>query len=119
MPEPLSPEMLEHFGNSMTNLASTLNFNMTPTSKSKRMEKTVFAGEGLPEEFFQEFDAYVRERGHAMLSEVDDWLAALARRPMRNPEARVVTGISLYHFVAPADARLALKQHVIQSESGT
>ena len=68
----------------------------------------------MPEEFFPEFEAYVRERGHAMLSEVDDWLAAIARRPTQNPKARIATGISVYHFVAPADARIALSQHVIQ-----
>jgi Family of unknown function (DUF6502) len=119
MPEPLSPEMLEHFGRSMTNLASTLHFNMTPNSKSKRLERSVSLGEGLPEEFFDEFDAYVRERGHAMLSEIDDWLASVARRPIRNPKARVATGISVYHFVAPGDAQLALNEHVIQDETGT
>jgi len=118
MPEPLSPEMLEHFGRSMANLASTLHFNMTPNSKAKRLERSVSLGEGLPEEFFEEFDAYVRERGHAMLSEVDDWLAAVARRPIQDPKARIATGISVYHFVAPADARLALNEHVIQDESG-
>jgi hypothetical protein len=117
MPEPLSPEMLEHFGSSMTNLASTLHFNMTPNSTSKRLERSVFLGEGLPEEFYDEFDAYVRERGHAMLSDVDDWLAAIGRRPTRNPDARIFTGISVYHFVAPPDARLALNKHVIQGES--
>jgi len=114
MPEPLSPAMLEHFGTSMTNLASTLHFNMTPNSRAKRIERSVSLGEGLPEEFFPEFETYVRERGHAMLSEVDDWLAAIARRPTQNPKARVATGISVYHFVAPADARIALSQHVIQ-----
>ena len=119
MPEPLSPAMLEHFGSSMTNPAATLHFNMTPNSTAKRLERSVFLGEGLPEEFFDEFDAYVRERGHAMLSDVDDWLAAIARRPTRNPDARILTGISVYHFVAPPDARMVLNKHVIQSESGT
>jgi len=118
MPEPLSPEMLEHFGRSMANLASTLHFNMTPNSKSKRLERSVSLGEGLPEEFFEEFDAYVRERGHAMLSEVDDWLAAVARRAIQHPKARIATGISVYHFIAPTDARLVLSEHVIQDESG-
>lgn len=118
MPEALSPEMLEHFGRSMANLASTLHFNMTPNAKSKRLERSVSLGEGLPEEFYEEFDSYVRERGHAMLAEVDDWLAAVTRRPVQNPKARIATGISVYHFVAPTDARFDLKEHVIQDESG-
>jgi hypothetical protein len=117
MPEPLSPEMLEHFGKTMTNLASTLHFNMTPNSTAKRLERSVFPGEGLAEELFQEFDAYVRERAHVMLSDVDDWLAAAARRPITNAKARVATGVSIYHYVAPADARIILNDHVTPSES--
>jgi hypothetical protein len=53
-----------------------------------------------------------------MLSEVDDWLAAVARRPIQHPKARIATGISVYHFIAPTDARLVLSEHVIQDESG-
>ena len=117
MPEPLSPEMLEHFGKSMTNLASTLHFNMTPNSTSKRLERSVFPAEGLAEELFQEFDAYVRERSHVMLSDVDDWLAAAARRQIKNPKARIATGVSIYHYVAPADARILPEEYVIPSES--
>lgn len=117
MPEPLSPEMLEHFGKSMTNLASTLHFNMTPNSTAKRLERSVFPGEGLAEELFQEFDAYVRERAHAMLSDIDDWLAAAARRPIKDPKTRIATGVSVYHYVAPTDARIIPEEHVIPSES--
>jgi hypothetical protein len=117
MQKPLSPEVLEHFGKSMTNLASTIHFNMTPNSSTKRLERSVFPGEGLAEELFQEFDAYVRERAHAMLSEVDDWLASAARRPTKHPEARIATGVSVYHYVAPPDARLSLSNHVILGES--
>lgn len=119
MPEPLSAEMLEHFGIAMTNLASTLHFNMTPNSPTKRLERSVFPGEGLPEEFALEFDAYVRERSHAMLSEVDDWLADLARRPLKNPEARIETGVSVFQYVAPSDARMILTKHVISDRPGT
>lgn len=117
MPEPLSPEMLEHFGKSMTNLASTLHLNMTPNSTSKRLERSVFPAEGIAEELFQDFDAYVRERAHAMLSEIDDWLADAARRPTKNPEARIATGVSVYHYVAPVDARIILSKHVIPDET--
>jgi hypothetical protein len=119
MPEPLSAEMLEHFGIAMTNLASTLHFNMTPNSPTKRLERSVFPGEGLPEEFAQEFDAYVRERSHAMLSEVDDWLADLARRPLKNPTARIETGVSVFQYVAPSDARIILNKHVISDSPST
>lgn len=119
MPEPLSAEMLEHFGITMTNLASTLNFNMTPDSRAKRLERSVFPDGGLPEELFKEFDAYVRERAHAMLSEVDDWLADAARKPIKNPEARVGTGVSVYQYVAAPEPRIILNKHVIPTNPRT
>lgn len=117
MPEPLSPEMLEHFGSSMANLASTLHFNMTPNSRAKRIERSVFQGGGLPEEFFPEFDTFVRERARAMLSEIDDWLADVSRRPVSNPNLRVAAGVSVFQYIAPSDARIVLNKHVILDES--
>ena len=51
MPEPLSPEMMEHFGMTMTNLASTLDFNMTPDSRAKRLERSVFPDGGFPKSY--------------------------------------------------------------------
>jgi hypothetical protein len=117
MPVPLRAEMLEHFGSAMTNLASTLHYNMDPNSPGKRLERSVFPDGGLPEEFLEEFTEYVRERGRAMLSEVDDWLADLARRSVKNPGTRVPTGVSVYHYVAPAEAQIILNKQVIQADS--
>jgi len=117
MPEPLSAEMLEHFGITMTNLASTLHFNMTPNSKAKRLERSVFPDDGLPEELFQEFDAYVRERAHAWLSEVDDWIADASRRPIKNPSSRVSTGVSVYHYVATPEPRIIINKHIALGDS--
>jgi hypothetical protein len=116
MPEPLSPEMLEHFGSAMTNLASTLDFNMTPTQKSKRLERSVFPDDGLPEELHAEFDQFVRERAQELISDVDDWLAAATRRPIKNPTLRINTGVSVFRYVTPTDQRIELEKHVI-SES--
>lgn len=119
VPEPLSAEMLEHFGTSMTNLASTLQFNMEPNSTPKRIERSVFPDGGLPAEYVGEFESYVRERTHAMLSEVDDWLADMARRPARDPESRVATGVSVFQYVASGDAAVNLSRHVIPRDPKT
>lgn len=113
MPEPLSPAVLEYFGSAMTNLASTLNFNMTPDQKEKRLEKTVFPDDGLPEELIGEFDQFIRERTAELISDVDDWLAAAARRPIANPSQRVVTGLSMFHYVTKPESRIELDKHVI------
>jgi hypothetical protein len=116
MPEPLSSAMLEHFGSAMTNLASTLNFNMTPEQKAKRLEKTVFPDDGLPEELMPEFEAFVRERAKELISDVDDWLAAAARRPIKNGSQRSSTGVHIFHFVAKTEQRIDLAKDVV-SES--
>ncbi len=113
MPEPLSPEMLEHFGSAMTNLASTLNFNMTPSQTSKRLERSVFPDDGLPDELREEFDQFVRDRAQELISDVDDWLAAAARRTIKNPSHRFNTGVSVFQYVTPTDQRIDLKKHVI------
>lgn len=112
MPEPLSAEMLEHFGSAMTNLASTLNFNMTPSQTSKRLERSVFPDDGLPDELREEFDQFVRDRAQELISDVDDWLAAAARRPIQNPTKRTNTGVSVFQYVAPADQQIELEKHV-------
>lgn len=113
MPEPLSSAMLEHFGSAMTNLASTLDYNMTPDQKSKRLEQTVFPDDGLPEELMPEFDAFVRERAKELISDVDDWLAAAARRPIKNPSQRAGTGVHIFHFVAKSEQRIEVTKHVV------
>jgi hypothetical protein len=112
MPEPLSAEMLEHFGSAMTNLASTLNFNMTPSQKSKRLERSVFPDDGLPDELREEFDQFVRDRAQELISDVDDWLAAAARRPIKSPSNRTNTGVSVFQYVTPSDQRIELEKHV-------
>jgi len=112
MPEPLSTAMLEHFGGAMTNLASTLDFNMTPAQKSKRFEQSVFPDDGLPDELLAEFDQFVRERAKELISDVDDWLADAARRPIQNPTQRTNTGVSVFQFVKPSDQRIDLEKLV-------
>jgi hypothetical protein len=112
MPEPLSAEMLEHFGSAMTNLASTLDFNMTPSQKSKRLERSVFPDDGLPDELREEFDQFVRDRAQELISDVDDWLAAAARRPIKSPTNRTNTGVSVFQYVTPTDQRIELEKHV-------
>jgi hypothetical protein len=115
-PEPMSAEMLEHFGSAMKNLASTLDFNMTPSQPVKRIERSVFPDDGLPNELLEEYDAFVRERGQQLISDVDDWLAAADRRPIENSSARTKVGVSVYQYVVPAEHRIDLKAQVISDQ---
>jgi hypothetical protein len=112
-PEPMSAEMLEHFGTAMRNLASTLNYNMTPAQKSKRLERSVFPDDGLPNELLEEYDAFVRERAQQLISDVDDWLAAAARRPIHDPANRTNLGVSVYQYVVPTEQKIDLRTQVV------
>jgi hypothetical protein len=115
-PEPMSPEMLEHFGTTMRNLASTLDHNMTPAQPHKRVERSVFPDDGLPNELVDEFNAFVRERAQQLISDVDDWLAAAARRPATDMSNRTNLGVSVYQYVVPAERKLDLSKQVISGQ---
>ena len=100
----------------MRNLASTLNYNMTPAQKSKRLERSVFPDDGLPNELLEEYDAYVRERAQQLISDVDDWLAAAARRPIQDPSNRTNLGVSVYQYVVPTEQKIELQKQVISGQ---
>ena len=112
-PEPMSPEMLEHFGTTMRNLASTLDHNMTPSQVSKRFERSVFPDDGLPSELLEEYNEYVKGRAQQLISDVDDWLAAAARRPVTDNGSRINLGVSVYQYVAPTDQAVDLSKYVV------
>ena len=112
-PEPMSAEMLEHFGTAMRNLASTLEFNLTPGRREKRIERTVFPDGGLPNEFVDEYNAFIRERAQQLISDIDDWLAAAARRPIGTTVQRANVGVSVFEYVAPPEQRIDLSSQVI------
>jgi Family of unknown function (DUF6502) len=111
-PEPMSPEMLEHFGKTMRNLASTLDFNMTPSQSHKRIERSVFPDDGLPDELIKDYDSFVRERAQQLISDVDDWLAEAARRPVKDSKNRTQLGVSVYQYVVPGERSIQLSEHV-------
>jgi hypothetical protein len=114
-PEPMSAEMLEHFGTSVRNLAATLEHNLTPGQKEKRIERTVFPDGGLPDELIDEYNAFVRERAQQLISDIDDWLAAAARRPISESAQRTNLGVSVFQYVTPAEQRIDLSSQIISS----
>lgn len=101
VPEAFSAPMLEHFGSTLANLASTLEFNITSDNDAKRLERTVFPDRGLPEATLPRFDAFIRERVGKLMEEVDDWLGDLSKN---EPESLtgpnpVDTGLTIFHYV--------------------
>jgi hypothetical protein len=74
MPEPMSPQQIEYFGNTLTRLAQTLEFNMDPKNTNKRLERFVLADRGLPADVLPTFESYARERATEFLLDLDNWL---------------------------------------------
>jgi Family of unknown function (DUF6502) len=101
VPEPMSPVMIEHIGNSLSNLALTIQNNMETSGVPKRLERSVWADNGLEPEALPEFDRYARERVQQLISDLDDWLA---KHKPTDPERKdlVATGISIFHYVIAA-----------------
>jgi len=62
----------------------------------------------LPDELRAEFDQFVRDRAQELISDVDDWLAAAARRTIQNPSQRTNTGVSVFQYVTPQTSELIL-----------
>ena len=77
------------------------------------MNRVVFPDDGLPEELLGEFDVFVRERARELISEVDDWLAAAARRSVNKSANHVVTGLSIFHYVSKPEKKIELEKDVV------
>jgi hypothetical protein len=112
-PQPMSAEMLEQFGSAIRNLASTIDHNMSPAQSTKRIERSVFPDDGLPNELVDEYDTFVRERAAQLISDIDDWLAGAARRRLTDPSNRTKLGVSVYQYVVPVEQPIDMANQVV------
>jgi hypothetical protein len=95
----MSPQALDYFGRTMTNLASTLAHNYGTPGAPPRLERSVVADGGLPEYALPEFEALLRGKVQKLLVDIDDWLSA--NRPhWVEPGKMVSTGLTVFHYVA-------------------
>lgn len=108
MPENMSPVMLEHFGNTLSNLARTLQFNMDDVDTQKRLERTVFADNGLTPESLPQFEKFARARVQQLIADIDDWLANNGDAGL-DPRRRVQTGISIFHYANAPELAASLQ----------
>lgn len=109
--EEWSPAQLELFGNSLTRLASTLQFNIDARNTNKRLERTVIADKGLPVELIPEFEAHMRERVQALLVDLDNWITPRTETP--GPKSAVL-GLSVFQFSdPPADEGKNTLRHLV------
>jgi hypothetical protein len=101
MPEPMSPQQIEYFGNTLTRLAKTLEFNMNPRHSEKRLERFVIADRGLPAEVLPQFASYARDRTSEFLLDLDNWLTPYSKSEDGDPSARIPTGVNVFLYVDP------------------
>jgi hypothetical protein len=109
MPEPMSPQQVEYFGNTLTRLAQTLEFNMNPHNPEKRLERFVVADRGLPLDVLPKFESYARERTSEFLLDLDDWLTPYSKAEDTDLSSRIATGLNVFLYVdsAPEGRSLA------------
>lgn len=111
--EEMSPAQLEFFGNALTRLADTVQFNMDPKNNQKRLEQSVISDHGLPKDVVPVFEKYVRERVMELLIEVDNWLSPYSTKkgPHDEPPERI--GIAVFQFVDRLPDRQPMKEKVV------
>lgn len=102
MPEPMSPQQLEYFGNTLTRLAKTLEFNMNPRNLEKRLERFVVADRGLPPDVLPKFESYARERTNQFLLDLDNWLTPYSKAEDAGLSPRIATGLNVFLYVDSA-----------------
>jgi len=94
----MSPQALEYFGRTMTNLANTLAHNYGGSGAPPRLQRSVVADGGLPEYALPEFEALLKEKVQKLLVDVDDWLSA-NRTHWVEPAKMVSTGLTVFHYI--------------------
>jgi hypothetical protein len=97
--EEMSPAQLEFFGNALTRLADTLQFNMDPRNASKRLEQSVISDRGLPKNVLPVFEKYVRERVTELLVEIDNWLSPYSANDLEPTEQPERVGLAVFQFL--------------------
>lgn len=102
-PEFLSPHRIEDFGDTLTHLADTLEYNINiADTESKRLERFVFADKGISRDLLPSFEAHARARTLQFMADLDDWLAHSNSEDSNRSSPRVQTGVNVFLYVEPA-----------------
>jgi hypothetical protein len=105
LPDIMTPQALEYFGRTITDLANTIEFNMKTDGEGKRLQRSVVADGGLPDYALPEFEALLKEKVQKLLLDIDDWLSNNKVHWVQ-PGRTVQTGLTAFHYVTePYDAR--------------
>jgi hypothetical protein len=110
--EEMSPAQIEFFGNALTRLAGTLQFNLDGSNSEKRLERSVIANQGLPKEVVPIFQKHAREKVSELLIELDNWISPYAGHV--EPDGQIErVGVAVFQFVDPVPDRTKLSERVV------
>lgn len=114
--EEMSAAQLEFFGNALTRLANTLQFNMDRKNTEKQLERSVISGRGMPRSVVPVFQKLAREKVTELLVELDNWLSPYsADRQPENEFEKV--GLAVFQFIDPATDATPLRDQVVPEQS--
>ena len=110
--EEMSAAQLEFFGNALTRLANTLQFNMDRKNTEKQLERSVISGRSMPRSLVPVFQKLAREKVTELLVELDNWLSPYSAD--RQPESEFEkVGLAVFQFIDPAVDATPLRDHVV------
>jgi Family of unknown function (DUF6502) len=109
--EEMSPAQLELFGNALTRLANTLQFNLDKGNADKRLERSVISDRGLPADVVPVFEKHVRERVSELLIDLDNWLSQYSAEDQQAANIERV-GVAVFQFVETTADRVSLREKV-------
>ena len=109
--EEMSPAQLELFGNALTRLANTLQFNLDRLNTEKRLERSVISDRGLPSSAIPVFEKHVRERVSELLVDLDDWLSQNSVEDQEGARFERV-GVAVFQFVEQVADEAPLRESV-------
>lgn len=104
-PDPTSPRLIERFGITSSQLATTLEYNMDRERAERLLERRVSAGRGLPLEMVPVFEEYARGKAADLLLELDNWLASQSEAEISSTDAgrQIHAGVNVFFFAEPLD----------------
>jgi len=109
--EEMSPAQLEFFGNALTRLANTLQYNMDRRNSEKRLERSVISDRGLPQNLMPVFEKLAREKVSEVLVELDNWLSPYSSEGQHGEEFQRV-GLAVFQFIDPLADKTSLRDQV-------
>jgi hypothetical protein len=112
--EEMSPAQIEFFGNALTRLAGTLQFNLDSSNAEKRLERSVIANRGLPKEAVPVFQKHAREKVSELLIELDNWIGQYGSQVEVEADGQIErVGVAVFQFVDPIPDKTKLAERVV------